>query len=316
MSKTSIEWTDHSINPIRARLGENTGHHCQKISPGCKNCYSSRFQPRFRMPQFQEQRAEQMPEVFLHTPALEEVLRRRTPTRFFWCDMTDIFGEWVSNEMIAACFGVMAATPQHTHQVLTKRIARALKWYTWIEKALPSCHVLGAARGVRWYAWERAGQTQQAWGKTVSPSWSGDMPAWGWPLPNVHVGVSVENQQYADERIPLLMQIPAALRFLSVEPMIGPIDLRPYLAHCDASRISWVIVGGESGRNARPFDIAWARSIVAQCRPVGAPGVPCFVKQLGDNPVGLQSVITASKGGDPSEWPADLRVRQLPGAPR
>ncbi|HMI93941.1 MAG TPA: DUF5131 family protein, partial [Polyangiales bacterium] len=130
MGSTSIEWTDHSINPFRARLasGQGKGHYCEKISPGCKNCYSSRFQPRLAMPQFQEQRRRSDIEHWLDASKLNEVLRRKKPTKYFWCDMTDMFGDWVPNEWIAACFGVMAATPHHTHQVLTKRAARMHAW--------------------------------------------------------------------------------------------------------------------------------------------------------------------------------------------
>jgi hypothetical protein len=185
-------------------------------------------------------------------------------------------------------------------------------------------------------------------------------------LPNVHLGVSVEDQQAADRRVPLLLQTPAAVRFVSAEPLLGPIDfrflqpgdpateidavsgthgvLRPHRGHCD--RLDWVIVGGESGHDARPCDVAWIRSIVAQCRDAR---VPCFVKKLGALPfvgdgwhthvVGHVShgvhcdqgdpcphcgrhptthwprlPLQDRKGGDPAEWPADLRVRQFPEA--
>jgi len=180
-----------------------------------------------------------------------------------------------------------------------------------------------------------------------------------WPLPNVHIGVSVEDQTRADERIPLLLETPAAVRWISAEPLLGPIDLEDIAAptkiwpnhdlekiigkpveclrHRDALRgiIGWVgqrlrpsecpdetdlpkldhvIVGGESGPNARPFDLAWARSIVSQCR---AAGVPVFVKQIGALPVQssgtLQTRYPASRsGGDPEEWPEWLRVREYP----
>jgi protein gp37 len=134
-------------------------------------------------------------------------------------------------------------------------------------------------------------------------------------LPNVWLGVSVENQQYADERIPLLLQTPAALRFISAEPLLGPLDLQPAVRYAP---IDWVIVGGESGPGARPFDLAWARSIVQQCQ---AAGVACFVKQVGAKPVFEGTPVGVfegydyedPKGGDPSEWPEDLRVREFPG---
>ena len=131
MGSTSIEWTDETINPLRARLNadqKRSGHYCEKISPGCKRCYSSKLQPRFGMPQFQEQRRLDV-ETFLDPSKLHQVLQRKKPTKWFWCDMTDMFGAWVPNEMIAACFGVMAATPWHTHQVLTKRADRMRAWF-------------------------------------------------------------------------------------------------------------------------------------------------------------------------------------------
>lgn len=148
---------------------------------------------------------------------------------------------------------------------------------------------------------------------------------------NVWPGVSVENQAAADERIPHLLAVPAAVRFLSVEPMLGPVDLSPWLnCHCKANGehctlcltggISWVIVGGESGPGARPCDVAWIRSIVKQCK---AAGTACFVKQLGaitvdssmcepDGTPGVLLGIRDRKGGDISEFPADLRVREFP----
>ena len=181
-----------------------------------------------------------------------------------------------------------------------------------------------------------------------------------WPLSNVWIGVSVENQQYADERLPDLLRISAAVRFVSYEPALGPVSLGQWLdwpwwcercqmvpaqnaethMHCHDEgavvrrSLDWLIVGGESGTGARPFDIAWARSAVAQCK---AAGVPVFVKQMGANPVGLRDdvcdacswglvvprkqhgldcpggpVLHDPKGGDMAEWPADLRVREFP----
>jgi protein gp37 len=142
-----------------------------------------------------------------------------------------------------------------------------------------------------------------------------------WPLPNVWLGVSVEDQATADARIPLLLQTPAAVRFISAEPLLAQINLRDVDGWLDAlasgpPRLSWVIAGGESGPKARPCDVAWIRSIVQQCQ---AAGVPAFVKQLGTNPrwAGADvSPIAPARGkcADPAEWPADLRVRQFPEA--
>ncbi len=163
-----------------------------------------------------------------------------------------------------------------------------------------------------------------------------------YPLPdNVWLGVSVEDQQRADERIPLLLQVPARVRFLSVEPLLGPVDLcscNPkwpdrHSRDCRLLSLDWVIIGGESGPRARPCHVEWVRSLVQQCK---AAGTPCFIKQLGSKPVigcarckdnpywgrtlsswtrcpdcGLKGPRDP-KGGDPAEWPADLRVREFP----
>lgn len=318
MGVTSIEWTDFSVNPIRARLGERTGHYCEKLSQGCKNCYSSRLQPRFGLPQFSEQRG--TPNVFLDSKTLQQVLRRRKPTKFFWCDMTDMFGEWVSEEWIAACFATMAATPQHVHQVLTKRPERALQWFRWAGQNGEGCGLGGSRIGPIGYI----------------DDGSRKLTLEHWPLPNVWLGCSVENQTTAEERIPLLLECPAAVRFISAEPLLGPVDLTrlavghlpsdppgpKYLRSVDAlrgtvhdvqphsgrlvydqaiGRFSWVIVGSESGPGARPMDIKWAHSIVHQCVDAG---VATFVKQIAN--------ANDRKGGNPEFWPSGNWPREWP----
>lgn len=119
-------------------------------------------------------------------------------------------------------------------------------------------------------------------------------------LPNLWLGTSVEDQITADSRVPWLMRTPAAIRFISYEPALGPVDF-------GSSDIDWIIVGGESGPCARAFDPEWARSVIAQCQHAGRA---CFVKQLGAKPIGLK--LKDRKGGDWSEWPEALRVRQFP----
>lgn len=162
--------------------------------------------------------------------------------------------------------------------------------------------------------------------------------AWhGLTLPNLWMGTSVEDQQRADERIPHLLATPAAIRWLSVEPLLGPIDLSPYLEPAfvamadpdapgfDVPAVDWVVIGGESGPLARPCDIGWIRAIVAQCK---AAGVPVYVKQLGARPNGLPGdpgwggpggasgsrrlKLRDPKGGDIGEFPKDLRIREFP----
>lgn len=347
MGKTSIEWTDESINPIVAYLEQppagartrNEGHYCEKVSPGCRGCYSSGMQHRFGLPPFQEQRGRADIKHRLKVDRLEYVFRKKKPTKFFWCDMTDMFGSWVPNEWIAACFGVMAATPQHVHQVLTKRAQRLPDWFGWLEQSLVSNgHGANAARGARWFAWNHIDEL-----RVHDPA-----QPWRWPLRNVHLGVSCEDQQRADERIPHLLRTPAAVRWVSAEPLLGAIDgakfIRPMQivdgyrqvsdgvsgpvpAHLASPGIDWLVVGGESGPRARACDLAWIRSIVVQCK---AAGTPVFTKQLGARPIETSAPcggpgcstfcphsvgaidLASRKGGDASEWPPGEWPRQFP----
>jgi protein gp37 len=269
--------------------------------------------------------------------ALGVPLKWRKPRRIFVNSMSDLFHEALDNEDIAAVFGVMAACPQHTFQVLTKRPARAVKWFAWAAAPAPQDGGPGVPTACGIHA-ANAGADVDYLGLRER-----------WPLPNVWIGVSAENQETADERIPLLLKLPAAVRFVSAEPLLGALDLRPYLhrsrdnvcPRCLFSTngpeeicpndgallghdiaLDWVIVGGESGNGARPFDTYWARLIVEQCRAAKAS---VFVKQLGAKPVAPVSDAEASnygerlplnlkdrKGGDMSEWPESLRLRQFP----
>lgn len=314
MTKTSIEWTDFSVNPIRARYAATNGdgHYCEKISPGCANCYASRLQPRFSMPVFDVQRRSNV-EPYFDESKLQDVLRRRKPTRWFWCDMTDMFGHWVPDEWIDRCFAVMALTPQHAHQILTKRADRMLEY---MSRPTTSTRVWQLSQILASFGHHDPRELVRHW-----------------PLSTVWLIVSAEDQQRANERIPLLLQTPAAVRGVSLEPLLGPITLDRHLwrelalseipAHalddgCTEGvkrrrpSIDWVIVGGESGPRARDCDLADVRSIVQQCQ---AAGVACFVKQLGARPIRLNcdhEPFWHKKGGDPDEWPDDLRVRQFP----
>lgn len=344
MAETSIQWTDHSINPLR--FGK--GHYCQKVSPGCANCYASRLQTRFGNPEYGGTgRPAPTEGLTLDESKLYEVLRRKKPTKYFWCDMTDLFGEWVPDEWIDKCFALMALTPQHTHQVLTKRAER-----------MPEYFANRLRRQCCWayqIGWLSSTLDQPCLGEEQCAAWKiGGL----WPLPNVWLGVSVEDQQRADERIPHLLHTPAAVRWVSYEPALGPVDwtrirhdglISNALAGCwqsdvkgpqggggrmgSSAKLDWLVCGGESGPGARPCDLTWLRSAVRQC---GAVKVPVFVKQLGARPLcrfdsddtgahgfdvsdyldagdGLCSpVLMDPKGGDPSEWPEDLRVREYP----
>jgi protein gp37 len=309
---THIEWTEATWNPV-------TG--CTKISPGCKNCYIERTPP-FHMAgrKFVKGR---IPLEF-HDNRLTQPLRWRKPRRVFVNSLSDLFHADVPDDFIDRVFAVMALCPQHTFQVLTKRPERMAAYITRTGRSIT--YLDDAARTL---------------GYTLRFDTGNGHPLGlvRWPLPNCWAGTSVEDQPRADERIPHLLRCPAAVRFLSCEPLLGPVDLRNPCAigrqqglesaglpgriaaevECtfsDLDGIGWVIVGGESGPGARPCDVAWVRALVGQCRAVG---VPCFVKQVGANPyqsfghVGVEPLkLRDRKGGDPSEWPEDLRVRQFP----
>ena len=307
MADSSIEWTDATWNPVRG---------CKPVSPGCANCYAELMTGRLEAmgqdgyagltkPGTGKKRFLFNGEFRTAPDRLEDPLRWKKPRMVFVNSMSDLFGEGVSSEYITMVFDVMAACPQHTFQVLTKRPERMLEYFEHVAKN----------------------------------SLSMPEAATKWPLPNVWLGVSVENNDYVS-RIEKLLRAPAAVRFLSLEPLLGPINLRRWTTtrsdgvglcceccwkdrcdqpwhhyrascpHCKgsgirSSSIDWVIVGGESGPNARPCGLRWIADIVAQCK---AAGVPCFVKQLGSNAwYGGKRIKLSGKGGDRTEWPAECQ---------
>lgn len=356
MNRTKIEWSQFTSNPIRAfSLVDPTkkGHHCKKISPGCAHCYSDHLQASmyFGLPPFDKQFLNENVGIYLDENELQRLLKRRKPATVFLGDMTDIFQEAVPFEWLDKIFAVAALNQNLTLQILTKRAERMREYFDTSDTyrddliamrakelhtsvspfRLPSERVFDASRVARGERW-----------KIVT-----------WPLPNVHLGVSVENPDYL-WRLDHLKETPAAVRFASLEPLLADLgDISSHLriwrceecgdAHDHVNPrwrfngkdwehhhgypsghlptrswrlLDWVIVGGESGPGARPCEIAWIRSIVAQCR---AANVPVFVKQLGSKPYqqyGLAGMLrrfaVSGKGGDPSEWPDDLRVREMP----
>lgn len=326
MGKTSIAWCDHTINPIRARDIKTgaVGHYCKKLSAGCKNCFASKLQSRFRMPSFSDvgTKDRRSLNIFLDPAKLREVLVRKQPTVFFWEDMSDLFGEWVLDRWLDSCLATMALTPQHTHLLLTKRIGRAAEYLRTrpLKKIAAASDVL-----VKRYRIDRPAGAN-------------------WPLPNVRLGTSVEDQKTADLRIPTLFTAGIAVNdpryFLSIEPQLGPVTIKWAACSCPdkpeafrlghqpscavprlVSLLDLVIVGGE-GIGARPNNLQWTRSILRQCEELG---VPAFVKQLGSfptyTPIGTEAFrkkptkiiklkLQSRKGEDPAEWPEDLQVRQ------
>jgi len=324
MRETKIEWCDATFNPWWG---------CVKVSPGCAKCYAETFDRRafgtskhvtpagevrephwgkdahrrffgekhWRQPLAWDRAAENAMNAAEHGQAggASGCLPHRP--RVFCASMADVFEDrpdLVAERSRLAC--LIESTPNLDWLLLTKRPENVLRLWSW-----------------------------------------------GFP-PNVWLGTTCEDQQRADERIPHLLAVPAAVRFLSVEPMLGPVVLSPEAIGGypeseewarngpNRDRIDWVIVGGESGAGARPFDVGWARDIVEQCR---VAGVACFVKQFGARPftenanledwpasvdfapypledggraAGASLKLADPKGGDPSEWPEDLRVREFP----
>ncbi|MEC7520135.1 MAG: phage Gp37/Gp68 family protein [Myxococcota bacterium] len=348
MSK--IEWTDATWNPLRG---------CSRVSEGCRNCYAEVVARRFagpgkpyeglvRLDGEGKPRARWNGTVRQVPEHLGAPLRWRKPRMVFVNLMSDLFHEAVPFEYIAAVFGVMAAAPQHTFQVLTKRPERAAEFFEW---AAEGGHLSpgDALRRCRRAAAD-ALDTVSAGGLDLALRFVGRPEAW--PLPNVWIGVSIEDPPTAQKRIPEILCLPAAVRWVSYEPALAGVDFARVPFHRDHPlvpfnplvgggthtdtpwRLDWVVIGGESGPGARPFDLAWARSTIRQCR---AAGVPVFVKQLGAAPMqSVEASLVAAglypddigpagrrpervhlrnrKGGDPSEWPEDLRVREFPHA--
>ena len=280
--KTTIEWADATWNPI-------TG--CSLVSPGCTNCYAMRLSGT-RMKNHWSRKGLTKPgpagpvwngQVRFNTKWIGLPLRWRKPRRIFVCAHADLFHEDVPDKWIDKVFAVMALAPQHTYQVLTKRAGRMKEYMKWnaYQWGTPNTNEAVEWRGAMV---ERMAQKIYHDRTGEAPSMR---PAVHLPLPNVWLGVSVEDQKRADERIPVLLDTPAAVRFISAEPLLGPVELyHPIVRHLverdsggDIPRIDWVIAGGESGPGARPMHPNWARSIRNQCI---SGGVPFHFKQWGE----------------------------------
>ena len=307
-AETGIGWTDHTAN---FWMG------CQRVSPGCEHCYAETLvTTRMKLPVWGPPKTTERhrtKSAWTDVPRWDRAAKRDGVRRkVFVSSLADVFEDhpqvsrWRAEalDLLAQCDGLDV-------QLLTKRPENILRM--------------------------------------VPPEWRDEWPAHIW------VGTTVEDQRRAEERIPHLLRVPAEVRFLSCEPLLGAVKLdlreryRPRRGSCDGGcldrdeytstdgalrcgrcgypssgsprpGVDWVIVGGESGASARPFDLAWARSIVAQCRDAG---VPVFVKQIGARPVQVhpatpRAAATAlpglrdRAGADPSEWPSDLRVQEFP----
>jgi protein gp37 len=299
---TTIEWTDATWNPI-------TG--CTLVSEGCRHCYAARLAAT-RLKDHPSRKglarvnaageAKFTGEVRLNEQWLDQPLRWKKPRMIFVCAHGDLFHEGVPDEWIDRVFAVMALAPQHTFQVLTKRPERMRAYMSEgrggaIARSIMDMWIAGSKP-------VRAVSATNDWpvksiGDVDLPD---DITLQQWPLPNVWLGTSVEDQPTADERIPHLLATPAAIRFISAEPLLGPVNLLVTDARghdisalrgvaCDptnpdgadayyrTAKLDWVIVGGESGPGARPMHPDWARSLRDQC---AAAGVAFYFKQWGE----------------------------------
>jgi len=286
MKKTTIEWCGFAANPIRAqRLSDGKrGHFCTKAGPGCRRCYSESWNRRFGTGLPYAADCEALVEPFVDERELRAIVRSKAPagSRVFVCDMTDLFHRRIGDDARDQIFAAMSLRPDLVFCVLTKRPAAMREYFT-----------DGIARGYL------VAEQRHALGEVAyrpSEYWTASLGRpvvdclFCWPPPNVWLGVSVENQAAAAARIPILLATPAALRFVSVEPMLGPVDLvslddggyeplcallRYPVAHAGLEPIEigldWVIAGGETGPGARPVHPDWIRSLRDQCVTGGVP---------------------------------------------
>lgn len=292
-SKSEISWTDATWSPVRG---------CTRVSEGCRFCYSERMAarglPGLKSPTNGENFAimgssgpRWTGKVELIESQLNVPFRWRRPRRIFVNSLSDTFHESLSFAQIERIFRVMLSAPQHTYQLLTKRASR-----------LPEV-------------------IETVMYRIYGPYWR--FPDFIW------VGVSVEDQETADERIPWLLEANVSTRFVSYEPALGPVDfgrLRGNTVNAldgidfelisgpQIPAIDWIIIGGESGPKSRRFDLEWMRATVQQCK---LASVPVFNKQIGSNPYWAGYPLGRAakhdrKGGDMKEWPEDLRIRQFP----
>ena len=311
---TSIEWTRGDDGTAGSVWNPTTG--CDRVSPGCDHCYAMTMAKRLKgMGQAKYQRDGDPRTsgpgfgLTIHPDALNLPLHWRKPRRVFVNSMSDLFHEAVPDEYLCRVFDVMQTASRHTFQVLTKRHARMRSFVT------------------RYLSGEFATEPLDAspLAATVDQ-----------PPRNIWLGVSCEDQKWADIRVPALLDTPASIRFVSAEPLLGPVSLDRYLwlhgpstagpfydyagrrrggggiggqalTAVRARDLHWVIAGGESGRGARPCEVDWLRSLRDECADAD---VPFFCKQLGS--ILGRELGAGSKGGDISRWPSDLRVREFP----
>lgn len=372
-TNTKIEWTASSDgtpgktwNPIRARVrkdavqiaeakgytslvqimtgmksdgitprvvpGETWGYHCEVSSPGCQRCYACTLNRR-TLPAWGtglpfDRRSRELVEVYLDEDELLKPLKWKAG-KVFPCSMTDIFGEFVPDEFIDRMFAVMRATPWNTYQILTKRADRVPTYIDRLSR-------------IRMSGWKNEEEMRKYAVHEDFNESNNFLYRCQWPLPNIQLGFSAEDQTRFDARWKDMRQLDIHRWFVwaSLEPLLGPIDASSALGAL-GSHLSWAVTGGESGPRARPMEVKWITNLVRQFR---AAKVPLFVKQLGSIPlvgacrqqhydwgsgIGLPDPkfsewktdcdkwrihLKDRKGGEPSEWADHLRVREFPQA--
>lgn len=301
---THIEWTDATWNVV-------TG--CAVVSPGCTNCYAMKLAGTrlrdhpSRKGLTRDSKAGPVwnGQVRFNADWLTQPLRWTKPRKIFVCAHGDLFHEGVTDDQLDQVFAVMALAPQHVFQVLTKRPERMRQYLTASNRQL---HIAQAGT-------PHDGAGELWWGRFLKP----------WPLPNVWLGVSIEDQTRAEQRIPALLETPAAVRWISAEPLIGPVDLKniettpPRVAYlnalsgrrmtCEAGGpyvevpalpgLDWVVVGGESGQGSRPMHPDWARNLRDQCADAG---VAFLFKQWGDWTPGENAQNTLGRTVETADW--------------
>lgn len=299
-NETGISWTESTWNPV---IG------CSRVSAGCQSCYAETMAARFSGEgEYYEGVAIKEPGkpgrwtgmVKMVGHKLDQPLRWKRPRRIFVNSMSDLFHDELTNEQIAAIFGVMGLAHWQGFQTLTKRPQRMLDWFAWLEAMAEKFKEIYPNDPVEWRRSEVLKRAARRAGVSTRCIRDPDAPSeFQWPLRNVHIGVTAEDQKAFDTRVPLLMEVPANVRWVSVEPMIGPVVAG---FHFGKPRPDWIVIGAESGRGAREMDLEWARSLKDECH---RHDVAVFMKQL------------SGPGGraikDPALFPDDLRVQEFPG---
>lgn len=275
---SAIEWTTHTFNPW---VG------CTKISVGpqgaCEHCYAEGWAKRTGNADLWAGSRRRTTPANWRQPLKWNAAAERAGIRprVFCASLADVFDNDVPDEWRIALWELIAATPHLDWLLLTKRIGNAARMLPVMDSTRPG---------------------YRPWNQR-------------WPWPNVWLGATIATQEEADRDIPKLIALPAVVRFLSCEPLLGPIDLSRLIrwGNGNLTMVKWVIVGGESGPRARPFVLGWGKEIVRQCREAGAA---CFVKQVGAMPVNREGErcphVRDSKGKVMAEWPEELRVREFP----